>query len=197
MDIEILAEEKFSYKDRHYKISMNRAVNKRLYLRLAYTENRTGEWTTHIMQVFQGNIENFIQCLNSVFRTAAFRAELEAQAGPFAPPENVRGIKSWVPEERPREKLMAQGREAMSDGELLAMLIGAGLPGVTAVDLAKKVLGIAGNDLKRLAALQAEDLMAIRGIGHARTLSVISAMELAVRLAAREQPVQFLKLVSP
>src|ERR1700761_5093706 len=138
MNIEILAEEKFSYKDRHYKISLNRAVNKQLYLRLAYTENRTGEWITHIMQVFQGNIENFIQGLNSVFRTAAYQVELESKSSLFAAPGDVRGIKSWDPQERPREKLMEQGREAMSDAELLAMLIGAGLPGVTAVDLAEK-----------------------------------------------------------
>ncbi|MBV8388972.1 MAG: hypothetical protein JO080_04140 [Mucilaginibacter sp.] len=108
---------------------------------------------------------------------------------------NRNHIKSWETTERPREKLMEQGREAMSDTELLAMLICAGLPGVTAVDLAERVLALAGHDLKQLAALKPEDLMTVRGIGHARALSVISAMELAVRLAVREQPLHFLKLV--
>ncbi|WP_419699050.1 UPF0758 domain-containing protein [Mucilaginibacter sp. NFX135] len=196
MNINILAEEKFSYYDRHYKITVNRAVNQSTYLRLACTENRTGEWQTQTMRFFEGDIKRFVESLNSVFVAAAYRAGPDKYQGNlFGAPEAVKGIKSWEPEARPREKLMEQGREAMSDAELLAMLIGAGLPGVTAVDLAEQVLGVAGHDLKRLAALTAEDLMAIRGIGHARALSVISAMELAVRLAVREQPLHFLKLI--
>lgn len=194
MHINILAEEKFSYYHRHYNISVNQAVNHSTYLRLACTENRSGEWETQTMRFFEGDIGRFIESLNSVFRTAAYRADLNKH-GNLLTPENVKGIRSWAASDRPREKLMEQGREAMSDVELLAMLICAGLPGLTAVDLAEQVLAVAGNDLKQLAALEVEDLMAVRGIGHARALSVISAMELAVRLAAREQPVQFLKLI--
>lgn len=198
MPVNILAEETFSYYDRHYKVSVNQAVNQSMYLRLACTENRTGEWETQTMRFFEGDIQRFIASLNSVFHAAAYRADLDQRKGGlFRQPEDVKGIKSWEAGERPREKLMEQGREAMSDCELLAMLICAGLPGITAVDLAEKVLALAGNELRQLAALKAEDLLAIRGIGHARALSVLSAMELAVRLAAREQPVHFLKLVRP
>ncbi|QEM09191.1 UPF0758 domain-containing protein [Mucilaginibacter rubeus] len=195
MHINILAEEKFSYYHRHYNISVNQAVNHSTYLRLACTENRSGEWETQTMRFFEGDIGRFIESLNSVFRTAAYRTDLDRKGNLTASPEHIKGIKSWAASERPREKLMEQGREVLSDAELLAMLICAGLPGLTAVDLAEQVLAVAGNDLKRLAALKVEDLMTIRGIGHARALSVISAMELAVRLAAREQPVQFLKLI--
>jgi DNA repair protein RadC len=191
-----LAEEKFSYHDRHFKVSMNRAVNRHLYLRLACTQFSSGEGETQVLRFFEEDIENFIQALASVFHAASYRVDFEKQSGNlFREPEGVKGLKSWEANERPREKLMEQGREAMSDAELLAMLICSGLPGITAVDLAEKVLVLAGGELKQLAALKAEDLMQIRGIGHARALSVISAMELAVRLAAREQPLHFLKLV--
>lgn len=196
MDNNILAEEQFSYNDRHYYISLLRAVNHRTYLRIACADSRNGEHALQSVRFFEDYIENFVQALSSVFRSAAYHAELkDLQHGLFQPAEKVNGIKSWERETRPREKLMEQGREAMSDAELLAMLICAGLPGVTAVDLAERVLAIAGNDLHQLAALKPADLMKIRGIGHARALSVISAMELAVRLAAREQPLHFLKLI--
>ncbi|MEZ2336841.1 UPF0758 domain-containing protein [Mucilaginibacter sp. RCC_168] len=193
-DQHILAEENFSYRNRHFYVEYKQAVNHSHYLSLACVDAR--QHRRYFLPIFEENLETFIQALCSVFRTAAYRAELRGGQGDlFKPAEKIKGIKSWEPEARPREKLMEQGREAMSDAELLAMLICAGLPGMTAVDLAEQVLGVAGHDLKRLAALGAEDLMAIRGIGHARALSVISAMELAVRLAVREQPLHFLKLI--
>lgn len=69
---------------------------------------------------------------------------IEKHGGLFKGPQEVRGIKSWLPEDRPREKMMTGGREIMSDEELVAMVIGAGLPGVTAVDLATTVLKKSG-----------------------------------------------------
>ena len=195
MDNNVLAEEQFSHSDRHYYISLIRAVNHRVYLRMACSDRRRGEPDLQALRFFEDDIENFIQALSSVFRTASYHLEQKGKQSSLFHAPTEKGIKSWEPEKRPREKLMEQGREVMTDAELLAMLICAGLPGVTAVDLADKVLSRAGGELKQLAALKAEDLMEIRGIGHARALSVISAMELAVRLAAREQPLHFLKLI--
>ena len=192
----VIAEESFTYGAQRFYVGYKQAKNGSHYLTLARMDKRIEDkWIS--FHIFQEHIENVIQAIHSVFRTAAYRSENRSrQNNLFLPDPGVQGIKSWDEAVRPREKLMEQGREAMSDAELLAMLICAGLPGITAVDLAEKVLALAGNDLKRLAALSPEDLMTIRGIGHARALSVISAMELAVRLAARDQPLHFLKLVS-
>jgi len=196
MNKEILATEHFSNSGRHIYVDCRLAANKRHYLNLACVdEQKEGERSG--MRIFQNELPPFIQAVSSVLHHAAYRLQDIAQQGNlFQPPKEVQGIKSWQPECRPREKLMLEGRETMSDAELLAMLICAGLPGVTAVDLAEQVLKKAGNDLKQLAALKVEDLMKIRGIGHASALSIISAMELAVRLAAREQPIHFLKLIN-
>jgi hypothetical protein len=192
MNNPILAAESFSYKGKHFYVEYKQAANHSHYLSLACVDERNDN-RRFFLNIFQENLPCFIEALSSVFRTAAYRAALPGAQGTFFRPVN--GIKSWERSARPREKLMEQGREAMSDAELLAMLVCAGLPGMTAVDLAEKVLALAGHDLKRLAALTPEELMAIPGIGHARALSIISAMELAVRLAVREQPLHFLKLI--
>jgi DNA repair protein RadC len=70
----------------------------------------------------------------------------------------------------------------MDDAELLAMLIGSGTPRETAVDLAERILCSVGHDLKRVAELTVDDLCVFHGMGVAKSLSIISAMELAMRL---------------
>lgn len=97
-------------------------------------------------------------------------------------------IREWAADDRPREKLMAQGAGALSDAELLAILIRSGTTTESALDLAKKVLGASGNDLHRLAALGPPDLMAHRGMGEAKALSIIAALELGRRRRATELP---------
>ncbi len=197
MNNSILAQEDFSIGTRHFYLDYRLAVNQSRYLNIACVDySRDSERTG--LRVFQSEVAPFVEGISSLFHHATHREiDFEKQAGLMQPSPTVNGIKSWEPEIRPREKLMMQGREMMSDAELLAMLICAGLPGITAVDLAETVLKKVGGELKQLATLKAEDLMDIRGIGHARALSIISAMELAVRLAAREQPIHFLKLVQP
>lgn len=191
----ILAEESFACGSQRLYVGYKQAVNGNHYLTLARLDKRyKDKWAS--VNIFEENLPNFIEALSSVFQTAAFQAEMKTASGDlFQPAAAARGIKSWEPEQRPREKLMEQGREAMSDAELLAMLICAGLPGLTAVDLAERVLSLCAGELSKLAALKVEELMTIRGIGHARALSIISAMELAVRLAAREQPLHYLKII--
>lgn len=192
----VLATEHFSNSGRHIYVDCRLAVNNRHYLNLACVDEHQ-EGARSGMRIFQNELPPFIQAVSSVLHHAAYRLQdIERQGNLFQPPKEVQGIKSWQPECRPREKLMLEGRETMSDAELLAMLIGAGLPGITAVDLAEQILQTVNGELQLLAALKVEDLMKIRGIGHARALSIVSAMELAVRLAAREQPIHFLKLLN-
>lgn len=198
MNTAILATESFSHRGKHFYFDFKRAANNSKYLSIACIQEQPGQASRRFsIRVFEENLPCFIEAMSSLFRTAAYRQEeLEQQNGVTKPAERTTGIKSWEPECRPREKLMEQGRAAMADEELLAMLIGSGLPGVTAVDLAARVLAFVGHDLRRLSRLSAEDLMTFPGIGHAKALSIVSAMELAARLSAVEQPISYLKAVT-
>jgi DNA repair protein RadC len=90
-------------------------------------------------------------------------------------------IKSWSPEDRPREKLTLKGKSALSDAELLAILIGSGIKTLSAVDLGKKILQQAGNNLHQLAQLTTKDLVKIKGIGEVKALCIVAALELGRR----------------
>lgn len=90
-------------------------------------------------------------------------------------------IKTWAEEDRPREKLLLKGKAALSDAELIAILIGSGTAKLTAVDVAKLILAAVGNDLNELARLTVKDLMKHKGIGEAKAISIVSALELGRR----------------
>jgi len=90
-------------------------------------------------------------------------------------------IREWAEEDRPREKLILKGKSALSDAELLAILIGSGNRSMSAVELSKYVLKEVGNDLNALAKLTLSDLKKFNGIGEAKALTIISALELGRR----------------
>lgn len=90
-------------------------------------------------------------------------------------------IKSWSPEDRPREKLLLKGTSALSDAELIAILIGSGTTKLSAVDVAKKVLAHVDNNLDGLAKLSIKDLMKAKGIGEAKAIAIVAALELGRR----------------
>lgn len=94
--------------------------------------------------------------------------------------ENL-SIKQWAEEDRPREKLIIKGKSALSDAELIAILIGSGNRVQSAVDLAKYILAKQDNSLNRLAKLSLNDLKKFNGIGEAKAISIISALELGRR----------------
>ena len=96
------------------------------------------------------------------------------------PNQNI-SIKSWAEDDRPREKLMAKGKIALSDSELIAILIGSGTREVTAVDLAKQILQSVDNNLNQLGRLNAKELCKFKGIGEAKAISIITALELGKR----------------
>jgi DNA repair protein RadC len=95
--------------------------------------------------------------------------------------DGPRGIRSWAEDDRPREKMLLKGRMALSDAELIAILLGSGSRNETAVDLAKRVLASTGNDLTSLGRLDLKDLMKFKGIGEAKAISVAAALELGRR----------------
>lgn len=90
-------------------------------------------------------------------------------------------ITQWAEDDRPREKLLLKGKAALSDAELLAILLGSGTISLSAVDLAKQILGAANNNLHELAKLSLKDLMKFKGIGEAKAITIVSALELGRR----------------
>lgn len=90
-------------------------------------------------------------------------------------------ISQLAEEDRPREKLLLKGKSALTDAELIAILIGSGTPSVSAVDLAKYILAYVNYDLRALAKLSIQDLKKFKGIGEAKAISIIAAMELGRR----------------
>lgn len=90
-------------------------------------------------------------------------------------------IKNWAEDDRPREKLLLKGKHSLSNAELIAILIGSGSSELSAVDLAKTVLNSSNNNLIELSKLSVTDLMKFKGIGQAKAISIIAALELGKR----------------
>lgn len=97
-------------------------------------------------------------------------------------PEITRvSVKDWALEDRPREKLMLKGASALSDSELLAILIGSGTREKSAVEVCQEILADADNDLNKLARHNVSDLTQYKGIGPAKAISIVAALELGRR----------------
>lgn len=96
-------------------------------------------------------------------------------------------IKQWAEDDRPREKLVLKGKASLSDAELLAILIGSGNKEETAVELCKKILLTYNNNLGLLARQSLNQLTSFKGIGEAKAISIIAALELGQRRRMNEQ----------
>jgi DNA repair protein RadC len=94
---------------------------------------------------------------------------------------NRTAIRNWAEDDRPREKLALKGRHSMSDAELLAILIGSGTRNESALDLAKNILKLADDNLAELSKLNIPDFVKVKGIGQARAVSILAAIELGRR----------------
>ena len=96
-------------------------------------------------------------------------------------PETFNSIKDWAKDDRPREKLLLKSASALSDSELLAILLINGHKNKTAVDLAREVLQLSKNNLNELGKLSAKEIMKIKGIGDAKAIMITAALELGKR----------------
>lgn len=99
-------------------------------------------------------------------------------------------IKSWAEEDRPREKLLSQGRRTLTDAELIAILIGSGSREETAVELSRRILHSLDNDLDKLGRLSVNELSKFKGIGEAKAIAIIAALELGRRRREAESQKQ-------
>ncbi|PKP54010.1 MAG: hypothetical protein CVT92_01295 [Bacteroidetes bacterium HGW-Bacteroidetes-1] len=95
-------------------------------------------------------------------------------------------IKNWANDDKPREKLMLKGRNSLSDAELIAILIGSGNTKESAVELSRRILSSANDNLIELSLLSLKDLMKFNGIGEAKAITIIAALELGKRRRSAE-----------
>lgn len=95
--------------------------------------------------------------------------------------KNNLSIKNWSIDDRPREKLLSKGINSLSNAELIAILIGSGNKNITAVDLSKTILSKVKNNLNELGKLSINDLKSFNGIGDAKAIAIIAALELGRR----------------
>lgn len=94
-------------------------------------------------------------------------------------------IKNWAEDDRPREKLLLKGQRVLSDSELLAIIMGSGSRDESAVDLAKRILASVENNWNNLSRLSVKDLCKFKGVGEAKAISIITALEIGRRRAAQ------------
>ncbi len=104
-------------------------------------------------------------------------------------------IRSWSEDDKPREKLMLKGKSVLSDAELIAILIGSGSREESAVELSKKILKSVDNNLNALGKLSITQLMNFKGIGEAKAISIIAALELGRRRRG-EEAIELTKITS-
>lgn len=90
-------------------------------------------------------------------------------------------IKEWAVEDRPREKMLQNGSRSLSDAELIAILIGSGNLEETAVELSRRILASTGNSLNELGRKDIEYLKQFKGIGEAKAISIVAALEIGKR----------------
>ncbi len=95
--------------------------------------------------------------------------------------EQKKSIKFWSAQDQPREKLLSKGALALSDSELIAILLGTGIKDLSAIDLSRSLLQHANNDLNALASLTFHDLNKLKGIGPAKAMTIQAALELGRR----------------
>lgn len=95
-------------------------------------------------------------------------------------------IKNWSQDDQPREKLLYKGKAILSDAELVAILIGSGSREESAVELCKRILASVDNNLSALGKLSIKQLMEFKGIGEAKAVTIVAALELGRRRRGEE-----------
>jgi DNA repair protein RadC len=106
-----------------------------------------------------------------------------------------RSIKHWAEDDRPREKMILKGRSVLSDAELLAIILGSGSRDKSALELAQELLGHADNDLTRFSKYNLKEMCKFKGVGPAKAVAVVAALELGRRRRDSE-PVKIQKITS-
>lgn len=191
MQNNVLATESFSSSSkRHYFLDFKLAANQRNFIQITRSEEQAGGgYKRSQVIIHEHDFHLFFQGLSSLLHHATYLG-LEKlgfrEQCTMLRQKRVRGIKSWEPDMRPREKMLAGGAAALSDAELLALLIGSGTVKETAVDLATRILDSVEGSLEKLAHCNYGALGRFAGMGMAKCSAIIAAMELSRRLVEQQ-----------
>ncbi|MES2458190.1 MAG: UPF0758 domain-containing protein [Bacteroidota bacterium] len=188
---EILASESFSATDkRHYFLDFKRAENDSRYIQLTRSEQQPdGSYKRWSFVVFENHLEDFISAFASLFQSAAYQGRGYQTLREVAEESRVsKGIKAMPEDTRPREKLFAHGANKINNAELLAILLGSGSPGESAIELAGRILEGMGGKIHMLKSSSYSSLCSFKGMGVAKASSVLAAVELARRLYSCPPP---------
>ncbi len=190
MESNILASEQFSSGKQHFFLDYKLAVNNTNLIQITRSDEQPdGTFKRNHVAIFQEDFPRLIQGISSLLHHVAhlgldklnFKQQCSLELD-----KKVNGIKSWEPDMRPREKMLAHGASVLSDAELLALLIGSGTVKETAVDLSARILKSVDNDIELLAKVDYKALGSFLGMGMAKCSSIIAAMELARRLVEKQ-----------
>lgn len=106
-----------------------------------------------------------------------------------------KSIKNWAEDDKPREKMLLKGKSALSEAELVAILIGTGTRNESALDLAKNLMNLSGNNLVELSKMSLKELQRVKGIGLAKAVTIAAALEIGRRRRSQE-PLDRQKIVT-
>lgn len=186
MDNLILASESFSRGGNTYFFDLQTAVNGTNYLKITRSVYQgTEKYSRVSIPFFAEDFYSLVQAFTAIFQSAAYLDSQDRTAQDLFrrhKEQREKGIKSWAPEKRPRERMMELGVEMMSNAELLAMTIGSGSPDDTAVSLAERMLDSVDGKLYRLAGLSYQDFFKFKGMGIAKSSAIIAALEISRRI---------------
>jgi len=182
---EILASESFSASSkRHYFLDFKRTDNDTRYIQFTRSEQQTdGGYKRWAFVIFEDHFEEFITAFASLFQSAAYQGRGYQTLKEVAEETlQAKGIKAMPEDTRPREKLFSQGASKLNNAELLAILLGSGSPGESAVELADRIMQGLGRKIHLLKKSNFSSLCSYKGMGMAKASSVLAAVELARRL---------------
>ncbi|SDD66665.1 UPF0758 domain-containing protein [Pedobacter soli] len=182
---QILASEFFSASSkRHYFVDLKRAENNSMYIQLTRSEQQQdGSFKRWRFIVFENHLPEFINAFASVFQAAAYQdADYQTVKDIAEEYKAAKGIKAMPEDTRPREKLFAKGSQKLRTEELLAILVGSGTPGESAVELGKRIFDGHGGKAHLLKGCNFSSLCRYKGMGVAKASTILAAVELARRL---------------
>lgn len=179
METKVLATESFAHGKMTYFFDLREAVNGSMYVSIVRSDQQPDEtYERQSVVFFEEDFAFVASALQELFVTAEVQLKSKERVRQVGVPG---GIEGWDVSRRPRERMIGQGAGALSDAELLAILIGSGSPRENAVGLAARILAGAEYSLQRLGKSTFSDLCAFKGMGHAKSATIMAALELARR----------------
>jgi hypothetical protein len=177
-----LASETFGHGRKHYFIDVKKATNDTHFVLITSSEQfqNDSKYYRRTIQLWEEDLARFVEALSMVLSKLAY--------GELSPPEvkmellkDPKGMKAIAEYDRPREKLHALGAGALSNAELLAILLCTGSPELSVLDLCGKIIKSIKDDPSRLLTRTAEDFYRFPGIGVAKAATLMAALELGRR----------------